>query len=88
MSSAATKTEALTPLRRLALHSTTTCAAEATEYGKCILASYADVRKDMCKQEFERFGKCVRAAVRRSFPSLFVPQLSVRGVLIKLSSHR
>lgn len=70
MSSAATKTEALTPLRRLALHSTTTCAVEATEYGKCILASYSDVKKDMCKQEFEKFGKCVRAAVRRSI--LFV----------------
>ncbi|EIW82928.1 hypothetical protein CONPUDRAFT_31225, partial [Coniophora puteana RWD-64-598 SS2] len=53
----------LTPLRRLAQHSTTTCAAQATAYGKCIVATYADVRKDMCKAEFEQFGRCMREAV-------------------------
>ncbi|KAF9241525.1 hypothetical protein BU15DRAFT_36688, partial [Melanogaster broomeanus] len=52
-----------TPLKRLALHSTTTCSAQATAYGKCILATYTDVRKDSCKQEFEKFGLCLRQAV-------------------------
>ncbi|KAG2150599.1 hypothetical protein DEU56DRAFT_729213 [Suillus clintonianus] len=52
-----------TPLRRLALHSTTTCSSHATEYGKCIFSAYTDVRKDSCKQEFEKFGQCLREAV-------------------------
>ncbi|KAG2036117.1 hypothetical protein BDR03DRAFT_866781 [Suillus americanus] len=52
-----------TPLRQLALHSTTTCSSHATAYGKCILAAYTDVRKDSCKQEFEKFGQCLREAV-------------------------
>ncbi|KIK95173.1 hypothetical protein PAXRUDRAFT_141312 [Paxillus rubicundulus Ve08.2h10] len=60
----APKTTASTPLKRLALHSTTTCSAQATSYGKCILATYTDVRKDSCKQEFEKFGQCLRQAVR------------------------
>ena len=54
---------ASTTLRRLALHSTTTCAASASAYGKCILATYTDVQKDTCKVEFEKFGACVREAV-------------------------
>ncbi|KAF9227419.1 hypothetical protein BS17DRAFT_695369 [Gyrodon lividus] len=60
----APKTTASTPLKRLALYSTTTCSAQATVYGKCILATYTDVRKDSCKQEFEQFGQCLRQAVR------------------------
>lgn len=55
---------ASTPLRRLALHSTTTCATQASEYGKCILKTYTDVRKDACKEEFAKFGACLRTAVR------------------------
>ncbi|KAF8910387.1 hypothetical protein CPB85DRAFT_1221460 [Mucidula mucida] len=51
------------PLRRLAVHSTTTCAAQATTYGKCILATYTDVRKDVCKDEFLKFSQCLREAV-------------------------
>ncbi|KAF8444531.1 hypothetical protein L210DRAFT_3394880 [Boletus edulis BED1] len=51
------------PLKRLALHSTTTCSSQATAYGKCIVATYTDVRKDCCKHEFEKFGQCLRAAV-------------------------
>ena len=57
---------ALTPLKRFAKASTTTCAAQATAYGKCILATYTDVQKDICKAEFEQFGKCMRDAVRPS----------------------
>ncbi|KAH7927134.1 hypothetical protein BV22DRAFT_990070, partial [Leucogyrophana mollusca] len=52
-----------TPLRQLALHSTTTCSTHATAYGKCILATYTDVKKDVCQQEFEKFGQCLREAV-------------------------
>ncbi|RDX54977.1 hypothetical protein OH76DRAFT_1318983, partial [Lentinus brumalis] len=58
-----TTTTASTPLRRLALHSTTTCAAAASAYGKCILAIYTDVQKDTCKEEFAKFGACMREAV-------------------------
>jgi NADH dehydrogenase [ubiquinone] 1 alpha subcomplex assembly factor 8 len=52
------------PIRKFAVHSTTTCSAQATEYGKCILGTYVDVKKDSCKDEFARFGKCMREAVR------------------------
>ncbi|KIM64992.1 hypothetical protein SCLCIDRAFT_113992 [Scleroderma citrinum Foug A] len=51
------------PLKRLAFHSTTTCSTEAAAYGKCILATYMDVRKNSCQQEFESFGRCLRQAV-------------------------
>lgn len=54
------------PLRRLAVHSTTTCASQASVYGKCIVATYTDVRKDICKEEFLKFGQCLRDAVRLS----------------------
>lgn len=54
----------LKPLKRLAVHSTTTCAPQAAKYGKCIVASYKDVSKDMCKEEFFEFQKCLRQAVR------------------------
>ncbi|KZV70697.1 hypothetical protein PENSPDRAFT_541610, partial [Peniophora sp. CONT] len=53
----------LTPLKRFAKASTTTCAVQATAYGKCILATYTDVQKDICKTEFEQFGRCMREAV-------------------------
>ncbi|KAF8893815.1 hypothetical protein BD779DRAFT_952951 [Infundibulicybe gibba] len=51
------------PLQRLALHSTTTCASHASVYGKCILATYTDVKKDSCKEEYAKFGQCIRTAV-------------------------
>ncbi|KAJ7579121.1 hypothetical protein C8J56DRAFT_964873 [Mycena floridula] len=53
------------PLRRLALHSTKTCAAQASVYGKCIVTTYTDVRKDICKEEFAKFGQCIREAMKR-----------------------
>ncbi|PPQ67275.1 hypothetical protein CVT25_005859 [Psilocybe cyanescens] len=34
-------------VKRLAMHSTVACAAQATTYGKCIVASYTDVTKDI-----------------------------------------
>ncbi|KAH7888761.1 hypothetical protein F5I97DRAFT_1803594 [Phlebopus sp. FC_14] len=58
-----TKTPKNTPLKRFALHSTITCSQQATAYGKCILATYTDVRKDSCKEEFQKFGQCIRRAV-------------------------
>ncbi|KAL7281463.1 hypothetical protein ACG7TL_004778 [Trametes sanguinea] len=60
-------TAATTPLRRLALHSTTTCATTASAYGKCILATYTDVHKDACKEEFAKFGACLREAMKRKW---------------------
>ena len=63
---------ASTPLKRLALHSTSTCAAQASAYGKCIVATYTDVRKDSCKAEFDKFGACLRTAVRALSSPLFL----------------
>ncbi|GBE80985.1 hypothetical protein SCP_0307080 [Sparassis crispa] len=60
-------TSSLSPLRRLALHSTTTCSVQASAYGKCILATYVDVKQDACKEEFTRFGACVREAMKRKW---------------------
>ncbi|RDB24992.1 hypothetical protein Hypma_007859 [Hypsizygus marmoreus] len=56
-----------TPLRQLALHSTSTCASEASVYGKCIVATYTDVKKDICKEEFAKFGECLRKAMKRKW---------------------
>lgn len=53
----------LTPLKRLALATTTTCAGQATTYAKCVSATYLDIQKDACKSEFEMFAKCIRQAV-------------------------
>ena len=52
------------PLKRLAVAATTTCAAPASVYGKCILANYQDAKKDMCAAEFRAFKDCVQTAVR------------------------
>ncbi|KIM40071.1 hypothetical protein M413DRAFT_169547 [Hebeloma cylindrosporum] len=53
------------PLKRLAIHSTSTCSLQATTYAKCIVATYKDVTKDICKEEFLQFKICLREAVRR-----------------------
>ncbi|KAH9083359.1 hypothetical protein EDB83DRAFT_2253966 [Lactarius deliciosus] len=67
MQPAASSSTAVTPLRRLAIASTTTCAKEASDYGKCIVATYTDVHKDMCKAEFEKFGACLRQTMKRKW---------------------
>ncbi|KAI5116754.1 hypothetical protein M0805_008367 [Coniferiporia weirii] len=67
MSSSQAASQATTPLRRLALHSTTTCGAHASTYGKCILATYTDVKRDACKAEFEQFGRCLRESMKRKW---------------------
>ncbi|KAJ3735769.1 hypothetical protein DFJ43DRAFT_1056966 [Lentinula guzmanii] len=55
------------PLKRLAVHATTTCAEQASAYGKCILATYTDVRRDICKEEFDKFGRCLHEAMKRKW---------------------
>lgn len=55
---------AIGPIKRLAVAVTTTCAAPASVYGKCILANYQDVKKDMCATEFRAFKDCVQTTVR------------------------
>ena len=62
MTVASTST-ATTPLRRLAVASTVNCSTEASAYGKCILQTYTDMRKDACKEEFAKFGACLRQVV-------------------------
>ena len=52
------------PLKRLAIHSTSTCSLQATTYAKCIVATYKDVTKDICETEFLQFKICLRDAVR------------------------
>ena len=34
------------------------CSTEASIYGKCIVADYNNVRKDMCLNEFMRLKDC------------------------------
>lgn len=63
MTSPSVTTTTTKPLQRLALHSTSTCASQAVAYGKCILATYTDVKKDACAEQFAEFGKCLRTAV-------------------------
>lgn len=63
MSAQAATTQRARPIQRLALHSTVTCSAQATVYGKCILATYTDVKKDICKEEFAAFKDCIQKAV-------------------------
>ncbi|KAF5317091.1 hypothetical protein D9611_003831 [Ephemerocybe angulata] len=53
------------PIARLAYHSTVTCAAQASVYGKCITASYLDVSKDMCSAEFAKFKACLRESMKK-----------------------
>ena len=71
--------EAATPLRRFAFHSTTTCSAAASAYGKCILATYTDVHKDTCKEEFQKFGACMREAVSTAHP---IPLTDVQNLTL------
>jgi NADH dehydrogenase [ubiquinone] 1 alpha subcomplex assembly factor 8 len=51
------------PLKRLAYHSTKTCSAQAAVYGQCIVATYKDVTKEACKDEFLLFKRCLEKAV-------------------------
>jgi hypothetical protein len=39
---------------------------QASVYGKCIVARYQEVERDMCAKEFQAFKACVTKAVRRT----------------------
>ncbi|KAF9465080.1 hypothetical protein BDZ94DRAFT_1255255 [Collybia nuda] len=67
MNTLKTGTSQVTPLKKLAIHSTSTCSSQASAYGKCILATYTDVRKDICQEEFTKFGECLRKAMKRKW---------------------
>ncbi|KAJ7178497.1 hypothetical protein C8R43DRAFT_871675 [Mycena crocata] len=66
---ATTTTPSSPRLARFAAHSTVTCSRQAAVYGQCILATYTDVSKDACKEEFSKFAKCLREAVRFWIPN-------------------
>ncbi|KAF5354941.1 hypothetical protein D9756_005348 [Leucocoprinus leucothites] len=59
--------DAQTPLKKFAYASTVTCSTQASAYGKCIAASYMDVRRDMCKEEFAKFAECLRTTLKRKW---------------------
>ncbi|KAF8806398.1 hypothetical protein BYT27DRAFT_7167633 [Phlegmacium glaucopus] len=59
-------------LKRLACHSTVTCSAQAAAYGKCIVATYTDITKDACKDEFLLFKRCLYNAVCSLFQSMLL----------------
>ncbi|RLL96054.1 hypothetical protein CFD26_105415 [Aspergillus turcosus] len=41
------------------------CSAEAATYGKCIVADYNAVHKDMCAKEFMKLKDCFLAASKK-----------------------
>jgi NADH dehydrogenase [ubiquinone] 1 alpha subcomplex assembly factor 8 len=64
------------PLKRFATATTVTCATAAKVYGQCILASYQDVKKDMCQKEFLAFKECVQTTV-----SITMNHFAVKAIL-------
>jgi len=42
------------------------CSAEASVYGKCIVADYNSVHKDKCLTEFQRLKDCYMKAAKRT----------------------
>ena len=65
------------PLKRLVYHSTATCSAQAAVYGKCIVATYTDVTKDVCKDEFLSFKHCLEKAVCPFYQSMLLPLIII-----------
>jgi hypothetical protein len=41
------------------------CSTEAASYGKCIVADYNAVYKDMCAKEFMKLKDCYLAAAKK-----------------------
>jgi hypothetical protein len=41
------------------------CTAEAAAYGKCVVADYNAVQKDMCAKEFMRLKDCYLIAAKK-----------------------
>ncbi|OQE15414.1 hypothetical protein PENSTE_c028G05328 [Penicillium steckii] len=44
---------------------TAQCSAQAAAYGKCVVADYNSVHKDMCAKEFMKLKDCVMAASKK-----------------------
>ncbi|PLN78152.1 hypothetical protein BDW42DRAFT_175519 [Aspergillus taichungensis] len=53
------------PIEKFA-QATAKCSVEAAAYGKCILADYTAVQKDMCAKEFMRLKDCYLAASKKA----------------------
>ncbi|KEQ73156.1 hypothetical protein M436DRAFT_81553 [Aureobasidium namibiae CBS 147.97] len=52
------------PLEKF-ITATSKCTLEGASYGKCIVAEYQNVRKDMCAKEFMQLKNCYLAAAGR-----------------------
>lgn len=52
------------PIEKFA-RATAQCSAEAAAYGKCVVADYNGVRKDMCVNEFMKLKNCFLAASKK-----------------------
>ncbi|KAJ0424836.1 hypothetical protein BJX62DRAFT_200610 [Aspergillus germanicus] len=52
------------PIEKFA-KATSKCAVEAAAYGKCIVADYQGVHKDMCAKEFMKLKDCFLAASKK-----------------------
>ncbi|ORY38105.1 hypothetical protein BCR35DRAFT_311527 [Leucosporidium creatinivorum] len=64
MTATATSTAIRRPLAQLPT-AFAACSAQSIAYGKCIGASYTDVERGMCEQEFRAFKACVKEAIKR-----------------------
>lgn len=42
------------------------CSAEASNYGRCVIADYTSVGKDTCVKEFAQLRICYVAAIARA----------------------
>ncbi|KAL7411896.1 hypothetical protein BDY24DRAFT_416800 [Mrakia frigida] len=54
------------PIRSFAA-ATKECSASSQAYGECIMKSYKDVEKGMCKEEFGLFKGCVEKVMGRKW---------------------
>ncbi|KAB8237352.1 hypothetical protein BDV23DRAFT_182946 [Aspergillus alliaceus] len=52
------------PIEKFA-KATSKCSVEAAAYGKCIVADYNSVHKDMCAKEFMKLKDCFLAASKK-----------------------
>ncbi|KAL3479816.1 hypothetical protein BJX99DRAFT_221840 [Aspergillus californicus] len=52
------------PIEKFA-KATSKCSVEAAVYGKCIVADYQGVQKDMCAKEFMKLKDCFLAASKK-----------------------
>ncbi|KAJ5224894.1 uncharacterized protein N7469_008397, partial [Penicillium citrinum] len=43
---------------------TAQCSTQAAAYGKCVVADYNSVHKDMCAKEFMKLKDCVMVSAR------------------------